>query len=239
MGEELTNIGGAPAEQPAAPAAPAIPAPEQTLAPEVQAAVDAAVAKTREEYEKVHIAKLKSGYDRRIAELQKQAEMGRQAKIQQAEMLESSGDTTAALRILKGAVAESYGQQEQEARAAQVWDWTSQRLAEFGLDAEKDEDVQATVKELDPLDPNFGYAFYYETGKLLKKRADDARKEAKTAISTVPEVVKAEVKKALAAGGLDPDLGTPSKGGEDELMKLPASRRIAEILKRERQAQGT
>jgi len=236
MGEELTPTGGAPAVAPETPAAaPAIPAPEQPLSPEVQAAVDKAVAATREEYEKVHIAKLKSKYDKQIATLQKQAEAGRQAKIQQAEALEKSGDAEGALNLLKGAVAESYGAAEMETRVGQARDWATTMLGELGLDPDQDKEVAGVMEQLDPLDPNFGYAFYYETSKLLKERAEKARKEAKAAISTVPEVVKAEVKKALAAGGLDPDLGTPSKGSEDELMKLPPSRRIAEILRRERQ----
>jgi len=236
MGEELTTPGSAPAEQPAAPVAPAIPAPEQALSPEVQAAVDAAVAKTKDEYETVHIARLKSKYDKQIAQLQKQAEAGRQAKIQQAEMLETQGDAEGALRLLKGAVAETYGAAEMETRVGQARDWALTMLGDLGLDPDKDEEAAGVLEQLDPLDPNFGYAFYYETGKLLKARADRAQKEREAALKTVPDVVKAEVKKALAAGGASPDLETPGGGGPDaDLMKLPASRRIAEILRRERQ----
>jgi len=235
MSEELTTTGGVPAS-PETPAAPAIQAPEQALAPEVKALIDAAVSRVKDEYEKVHIPALKSKLDKRIAKLTQQADVGRQARIQQAEALESQGDAEGALKLLKGAVAESYSQQETETRVGQARDWAMTMLEEFGLDADKDEEVQGVLEQLDPLDPNFGYAFYHETGKLLKARADKASKEAKAVLGTVPDIVKAEVKKALAAGGLEPDLGTPQGAGpNDDLMKLPPTRRIAEILRRERQ----
>ena len=150
-------------------------------------------------------------------------------------MLESSGDAEGALRLLKGAVAESYGAAEMETRVSQARDWAMQMLDDVGLNPEKDEEVAGVMEQLDPLDPNFGYAFYYQTAKLLAKRAETARKEAKAVATASPELIRQEVKKALAAGGLDPDLGTPGGRSEDDLMKLPPNRRIAEILRRERQ----
>jgi hypothetical protein len=204
------------------------------LAPEIQAIVEAKLKETAAKYES-DIAKLKSGYDKKLAAVEKAKADRRQAEIQQALQLKGV-DPEAAVNVLAGHLAELTAAEQAQAGAAQVDEWRERVLTEMGLDP-ADEEVVELVRGLGPAtSQDYGYSLLGEAGKLATARAKKAEAKAEELTKSLPELVAAEVKRALVEGGFSPDLAGPTGGssGTNKWRDQPGPVLVAKALERER-----
>lgn len=232
-GRPASAAGGEAGAKPTPTGGSAGGAPEQTVAggseltPEIQQIVEQRIAEAAAKHER-DIAKLKSAYDKKLSEAAKAERARREAEIQQALQIRET-DPETAVNILAGHVAQMTAAEQAQHADAQIAEWRERVLAEMGLDA-GDEEVQALVQRLGPAtSQEYGYSLLGEAGKLASQRAKAAEKKADDLMAELPKLVEEQVKKALAAGGLAPDLSGPSGGGgKDEWRNLSAT----ELLRR-------
>ncbi len=229
---------GAGAPPPATPEGQAVTPP--AVSPDIQALVEEAVKKVRTEYEGKggHVAKLKSEYDKKIADLKRQVEKKRAEEYQEAMGLLEQGDHEQAARVLADQVAQLTEEQQNQDREAQVADWVERIMGDLGYDLQDEAAAAQATEWLGRLQaqPDLTYDFVMETSKARieaeKKAAEAATKEVAALKEAIPQLVRAEVAKALTGAGLTPqptgEGGAPSSG--DDWRKWDTGRLIKEGL---------
>jgi hypothetical protein len=165
--------------------------------------VAAAVAGIKEEYEGKggHLSKLKSSYEKQIAELRR-AEQERQAKeIQQALAL-AEVDPAQAAQVMAGQLQAMHAGRQAEAAEVQMREWAEGVLEKLGLSAD-DQEVVDKAKAIGPLtQAGASYEYLGEMSTLALERERKARKQAEKAVAELPEMVNQAVARALAASGI-------------------------------------
>lgn len=217
------GAGGAAPTEGAPNVTPAVPAADGQgdggsaqggLSPEVQAAIDKAVQGVRAEYEGKggHIAKLKSKYDKQLAQLQQAVEGQQRADYEAAMAHLEGGDYRTAATILAEQVDQLQGSRARSAQEQEVASWVGQVMTDLGYDLEGSEEDAAFAGEwVDKMLENPEYSWEFQQ-TAAKRQLDAARAEAAKAkkdldgvVSTLDQTVRAEVTKILASAGLAPE----------------------------------
>jgi hypothetical protein len=227
MGEELNeqNVG---AEAEAAPEAGQVEATSSEAttettegqAPDVQAQIDAAVQAVIDKYERKgdgHLAKLRSTKDKEIAALKRQLRERQNSQIAEAKELMDS-DPAQAAQLLASIVEAQTQASLQDTKHQELVDWQHKILTDLGADPEEDEEAAELAAEwAEKLieDPNLTWDFQQEAARLQLQRKEQAIKETTKELTELkegmPDLIKAEVTKALAGAGIIPE---PSDDGE-------------------------
>ncbi len=244
MSEELKPQVGAGAGAEAPPATSEGAATTETttgIAPEMQQAIDTAIARIKQEYEGKggHIAKLKSSYDTQIAQLKRQLQERTKSEYQEAVQLMEAGDYEEAARQLAAQAQVYQQQQEQDAQVGALADWARSILGGLGYDLESDQEAAEYATEwLEKIQNNRDYAWEFIMDASQKKlgaerqKAETAQKELAKVQEGIPTLVKAEVAKALTEAGLTPtptpEGGTPPT--EEDWRKMSTGKLIQQGL---------
>lgn len=261
MGEELNvqNVGGEPgaAPPPAVGAGASTEAPtsseattETTGAPDVQAQIDEAVQAAIREYEGKggHLAKLRSKKDTEIAALKRQLRERQTSQIAEAKELMES-DPAQAAQILAGIVEAQAQTSLQDTKHQELVEWQHRILTDLGADPEEDEEAAELAAEWAERlieDPNLTWDFQQAAAQLQLKRKDEALKQTAKELTdlrdNMPDLIKAEITKALVGAGVIPEPtgdGTPPQKEEDwrnlpsgQLIKMGLEQRMKEPIQR-------
>lgn len=220
MGEELnTQQVGAETEAPESGVTPAETTSSEATteatgqAPDITAQINAAVQAAIDKYEGKggHLAKLRSQKDKEIAALQRQLQQQRTSQLEEAKALLES-DPAQAAQLLAGIVEAQAQTSLQESRNQELVDWQYRILADLGADPEEDEEAAELVAEWSGRmleDPNLTWDFQQAAARLQLERKEKAAKQAATELAalkdSMPDLIKAEITKALVGAGVIPE----------------------------------
>lgn len=244
MGDELSKVssGGESIEE-AVPASPGTSGEGTTqdtpqIPDDIKAMIEAAVKEVRESYEGPggKIAQIQSKKDKEVAEAQKQLKELRRAQLarSQEEYKQAQGlmqtDPRKAAQMMQ-ALYESQAQAAMmENQTQEMADWMDRVMRDMGLSTEDDETGAFAREWFEKLmdDPDLTYDFQQAAAMRLGEIKDSEIKardsELKQLRDGLPDMVKQEVTRILAASGLTPALtddGTPAKKKESWRSKGP------------------
>ena len=148
-------------------------------------------------------------------------------------------DPAQAAQLLAGIVEAQAQASLQEGRHQELVDWQYRILADLGADPEEDEEAAELVAEwADKVleDPNLTWDFQQAAARFQLERKEKAAKEAAKELAALkdgmPDLIKAEITKALVGAGVIPEPtgegGAPDK--EEDWRKLPTGQLISKGL---------
>lgn len=238
----------APTQAPAASGGSVSPETQQgqapaTAAPEIQAAIEAAVRQVKDEYEGKggHIARLKSKYDKQIAQLQQVQTQRQQQEYQQAMGLLEAGDYAEAAQILAAQVQTLQGQTMADTQRQQMTDWVERIMGDLGYDLDTEEAATFAAGWTDKLirDPDLTWDFQQEAARgqieTERQRAKAAADELQKLKEGLPQLVQEQVKRMFTETGLAPD-ATSDGGGGGGIYGKPSGQLVKEGLAQRRAA---
>lgn len=252
MGEELKQAaaGASEATPEATPTGETATTPTEgatpTASPDLKTMIAEAVQEVRAEYEGKggHLAKLRSSYDKQIAELKKQVSQQQRAKMEQAQGLLEAEDYEEAAKILYSQMEELQGQTMRESQKSEMADWVDEIMTDLGYDLEEDKEAATLAAGwLDRLvdDPRLTWEFQQEVARKLiedqQAAAKAAQKELAKFKDDLPSLIKSQVAQLLTDAGFAPDTAgdgaAPTRTtdltqlSEAELWKLGTAQRRA------------
>jgi len=208
--------------------------------PEIQQMIKEAIAQVRSEYEDKggHMAKLKSKYDTKIAELERQLKGQQSAQYKEAMTLLQQGDHENAAQILAQQVQQLQGSVMQEQQRSEVAGWVQKIMTDLGEDLEGDEEAAEFASGwIDRLvgDPDMSFDFHQMAAMRAvdreKKQAENATKELQKLKDGLEDQIKAQVTRTLAEAGLAPEPTGEGGGSQrDDWRDLPSGKLIARGL---------
>lgn len=220
MGEELKQAaaGASEATPEATPASSTATTPTEgatpTASPDLKTMVEEAVKEVRAEYEGKggHLAKLRSSYDKQIAELKRQVGQQQRAKMEQAQGLLDAEDYEEAAKILYSQMEELQGQTMRESQRSEMADWVDEIMTDLGYDLEEDEEAATLAAGwLDRLieDDRLTWQFQQEVARkqieAKQEAAQAAQKELAKFKEDLPSLIKSQVAQILTDAGFAPD----------------------------------
>lgn len=240
--QQVDGEGAAPAGAGADPTSGAATT-EATGAPNAEAQINAAVEAVIKEYEGEggHLARLRSKLDSKIAELERQLRERDQATVQKAAKLMDSDPRRAAELLMAQAQAQTHAATQESAQRELV-SWQKRLMSELGFDLDKDEEAAKLAAEwLPKMLQNQGmtHDFQQELAKQVHAREGTKRAAAEKELASLkedlPNLIKAEVTRALADAGVTPapeEGGTPANTNQTWRESPSVSRGIAERRQR-------
>jgi hypothetical protein len=197
-------------------------APAPGLSPELEAEISKRIQTATQEIVNKYegkdgdIAKLKSSYDKKMAELRRQVREQQQAQYQQAMSLVDE-DPAQAAQLMQGQLQQQYMQYEVE-QARQEWrDWVRDQYEASGFDVDEDEVAGEAAAAVDALLQQAisgnGQAAAMSFQEQLRTKALSKKDEALAATEKrlkeletgLEATIKQEIARYLADNGMTPD----------------------------------